>query len=43
MVQEGWPDIHVEIIDDTEHALFVDKPGEFNEVMQIFIETLPEL
>ncbi len=43
MVQEGWPDIHVEIIDDTGHALFVDKPGEFNEILQKFIETLPEL
>lgn len=43
MVQEGWPDIHVEIIEDTGHALFADKPGEFNEVLQKFIETLPEL
>lgn len=43
MVQEGWPDIHVEIIQDTGHALFADKPGEFNEVLQKFIETLPEL
>lgn len=41
-VREGWPDIRVEIIDETSHALFVDKPKEFNRALEEFIVTLPE-
>jgi microsomal epoxide hydrolase len=41
-VREGWPDIHVEVIDETAHALFVDKPNEFNHALEEFIATLPE-
>lgn len=42
MVREGWPEIAVEIIDETSHALFVDKPNEFNQVLEKFLVTLPE-
>jgi non-heme chloroperoxidase len=42
LVREGWPEIHVEVIDETSHALFVDKPGEFNRVFEEFLATLPE-
>jgi microsomal epoxide hydrolase len=41
-VREGWPEIHVEVIDETSHALFVDKPEEFNRVLEEFVATLPE-
>ena len=41
-VREGWPDVHVEVIDETSHALFVDKPEEFNRVLEEFLATLPE-
>lgn len=40
-VRAGWPDIRVEVIDGTSHALFVDKPGEFNRVLGDFLATLP--
>jgi pimeloyl-ACP methyl ester carboxylesterase len=42
MVRETWPDIQVVVIDDTEHALFVDKPDEFNLALEKFIASLPE-
>jgi pimeloyl-ACP methyl ester carboxylesterase len=32
----------VEVIDETAHALFVDKPNEFNHALEEFIATLPE-
>jgi len=42
MVQEGWPEIDVEVIDETSHALFVDRPTEFNHALDEFLATLPE-
>lgn len=42
MVRKGWPEIQVVVIDDTSHALFVDKPDEFNHALEQFIESLPE-
>lgn len=41
-VREGWPEVHVEIIDETSHALFVDKPEEFNRLLEEFLATLLE-
>lgn len=41
-VREGWPEIHVEVIDETAHALFVDKPNEFNRALEEFLATLPK-
>jgi microsomal epoxide hydrolase len=41
-VREGWPDIDVKVIDGTSHALFVDKPEEFNRALEEFVTTLPE-
>jgi microsomal epoxide hydrolase len=40
LIREGWPEIHVEVIDETSHALFVDQPQEFNEVLEEFLATL---
>jgi microsomal epoxide hydrolase len=42
IIREGWPEIQVEVIDDTEHALFVDRPEEFNRVLEEFLATLPD-
>ncbi|MFC1531634.1 alpha/beta fold hydrolase [Gemmatimonadota bacterium] len=42
MVQEGWPEIDVEVIAETSHALFVDRPTEFNRALEEFLATLPE-
>jgi microsomal epoxide hydrolase len=41
-VREGWPEVTVEVIDETSHALFVDKPDEFNRALDEFIATLPK-
>jgi microsomal epoxide hydrolase len=41
-VRHEWPEVPVEIIDETSHALFVDKPDEFNRVLEGFLLTLPE-
>ncbi len=41
-VRKGWPDVRVEVIDETSHALFVDKPEEFNRVLEEFMATLPK-
>jgi len=41
-VRAGWPEIHVEVIDETAHALFVDKPEEFNRALEEFFSNLPE-
>ena len=38
-VRERWPNIPVEIIEDTSHAVFVDKPDEFNQILESFITT----
>jgi microsomal epoxide hydrolase len=40
-VREGWPEAQVEVLDETGHTLFVDKPGEFNQVLEGFLATLP--
>jgi non-heme chloroperoxidase len=36
------PDDRVEVIDGTSHALFVDKPEEFNRLLEEFLASLPE-
>ncbi len=41
-VREGWPHFHVEVIDETSHTLFVDRPDEFNRVLEEFLATLPD-
>jgi microsomal epoxide hydrolase len=42
MVRERWPEIRVEVLENTGHALFVDKPERFNRVLEEFLLTLPE-
>lgn len=42
MVREGWPGIRVVVIEETSHALFVDRPDEFNRAVEEFLATLPE-
>ena len=42
MVRERWPDIRVEVLEDTKHACFVDKPERFNQVLEEFLATLSE-
>jgi pimeloyl-ACP methyl ester carboxylesterase len=42
MVRERWPQIRVAVIENTGHALFVDKPERFNRVLEEFLTTLPE-
>ena len=34
------PDVQVEVIDETSHALFVGKPEVFNRVLEAFLMTL---
>jgi pimeloyl-ACP methyl ester carboxylesterase len=41
-VRKGWPGIKVAVIDETSHALFVDKPAEFNRALETFLATLPD-
>jgi non-heme chloroperoxidase len=41
-VRKGWPALRVEVIDETSHALFVDKPDEFNRLLEDFLAMLPE-
>jgi microsomal epoxide hydrolase len=41
-VREDWPEAHVAVIDGTSHAVFVDKPEEFNRVVEEFLANLPE-
>jgi len=41
-VREGWPEIHVVVIDETSHALFVDEPEKFDRALEEFFATLPE-
>ena len=40
-VRQHWPESRVEVIDETSHALFVDQPERFNQVLEEFIATLP--
>lgn len=42
MVRERWPEIQVEVLEETGHALFVDKPERFNQVLEEFLATLSE-
>ena len=41
-VRRAWPDVAVEVIEETSHALFVDRPDEFNRVLDEFLATLPK-
>jgi len=40
-VRQHWPESRVEVINETSHALFVDQPERFNQVVEEFIATLP--
>jgi pimeloyl-ACP methyl ester carboxylesterase len=40
-VRGQWPNVHVEVIDESSHALFVDQPEQFNRVLEEFLSTLP--
>ncbi len=40
-LQRARPDARVEVFEDCGHALFVDDPGRFNELLTAWIETLP--
>jgi len=42
MVRERRPEARVEVFDGAGHALFVDKPEQFNRVLEEFLATLPE-
>jgi len=42
IVREQWPELRVEIIENTSHVLFVDEPQQFNRVLEEFLATLPE-
>ncbi len=42
MVRKNWPKVNVEIIEDSGHALFVDKSEEFNRVLKEFLDKLPK-
>lgn len=41
-VREGWPKVPVKVIDETSHALFIDKPQAFNRVLEEFLASLPK-
>ena len=38
----GWPNLPIEVIDETSHALFVDQPDAFNRMLEAFVTTLPK-
>jgi pimeloyl-ACP methyl ester carboxylesterase len=40
-VREAWPKALVNVIEGASHALFVDKPQEFNSVLEEFVASLP--
>ena len=42
IVREQWPELRVEVIENTSHVLFVDEPQRFNGVLEEFLATLPE-
>lgn len=42
MVRERWPEVQVAVIEDAGHALFVDRPEEFNRVLEDFLAVLPK-
>jgi microsomal epoxide hydrolase len=41
-VREGWPKVPVKVMGGASHALFVDKPQEFNRVLEEFLASLPK-
>jgi len=41
-VRSGWPDLPVEVIEGTSHALFVDRPDAFNDILEKFLSSLPD-
>jgi non-heme chloroperoxidase len=41
-VRREWPGIPLETMDATSHALFVDRPEEFNRVLEAFLASLPD-
>lgn len=41
-VRKGWPRVPVKVMVGTSHALFVDKPQEFNRVLEEFLDSLPK-
>lgn len=41
-VRAGWPKVPVEIIEETSHALFVDKPEQFNRLLEEFLASCPK-
>ena len=41
-IREGWPEVPVKVMDGASHALFVDKPQEFNSVLKEFLACLPK-
>lgn len=41
-VRKGWPKVPVKVMDGASHALFVDKPQEFNRVLEEFLASLPK-
>lgn len=40
VVREGWPDVQVEVVEETSHVLFRDRPDEFNRVLEEFLLSL---
>lgn len=40
--RQHWPQSGVEVIEETSHALFVDQPERFNQVLEEFIASLPK-
>ncbi|HET9982755.1 MAG TPA: hypothetical protein VFQ38_04185 [Longimicrobiales bacterium] len=40
--RERWPGVPVQAIDGTAHALFRDRPEEFNRVLEAFLASPPE-
>ena len=41
-VRERWPKMPVKVMNGASHALFVDKPQEFNRVLEEFLGSLPK-
>lgn len=42
VVREGWPEVQVEVLEETSHALFRDRPDEFHRVLEEFLASLPD-
>jgi len=40
LIGAGWPDIQTAVVDKTSHALFVDRPEEFNRILDEFLSGL---